>query len=123
MMWGAGQWLAHTNRPLPSFTGTCGGNASRMSPRQAKVPTVISLAPRYEDSMPPYARSTMPPEHYAPGTLCPLNLLPPEHSAPRGEGGGGQACIGRGGGTPLLQGQPIPSHCLPNRRCQLQWHL
>ena len=37
-----------------------------------------------------------------------------------------QGCIGRGGGTPPapLEGtQPMPSHCPPDAKCQLQWHL
>ena len=45
-----------------------------------------------------------------------------------------QGCIGRGGGTPCvthpapppppLEGaQPIPSRCLPDSKCRLQWHL
>ena len=45
------------------------------------------------------------------------------------EGGRGRGgCIGRGGGTPppprpLKGAQPMPSHCLPNGKCQLHWHL
>ena len=37
-----------------------------------------------------------------------------------------QGCIGRGRGAapPPLQGaQPTPSHCLPDGKCQAQWHL
>ena len=40
--------------------------------------------------------------------------------------GGGQGCIGRGGEVPIppLQGaQPMPSHCLPDGKCQLQWRF
>ena len=40
---------------------------------------------------------------------------PPPPSPPEG-------CIGRGGGT--FQGaQPMPSHCPPDAKCRLQWHL
>ena len=42
----------------------------------------------------------------------------------RGEGPLGQGCIlERGGGAPLQGAQPTPSHCLPNGKRQLQWHL
>ena len=37
-----------------------------------------------------------------------------------------QGCIGRGGGPPPppFQGtQPMPSHYLPNAKCQTQWHF
>ena len=48
-------------------------------------------------------------------------LVPRPHNTQR------QECIGRGGGTPPpppLQGaQPMPSHCLPDGKCQPQWHL
>ena len=45
--------------------------------------------------------------------------------SPRGKreggGGGGEGCIGRGGG---VQGaQPMPSHCPSDAKCQPQWHL
>ena len=44
------------------------------------------------------------------------------------EGGGGaikaRDALEGGRYCPLLQGaQPMPSHCLPNPKCQLQWHL
>ena len=36
-----------------------------------------------------------------------------------------QGCIATGGRspTPLEGAQPMPSHCLPDRNCQPQWHL
>ena len=36
-----------------------------------------------------------------------------------------QGCIGTGGSplAPLQGAQPMPSHCLPDGKCQLQWHL
>ena len=42
-----------------------------------------------------------------------------------GGGGGGREALegGGGGGVPPLQGaQPMPSHCLPDGKCHLQWH-
>ena len=37
--------------------------------------------------------------------------------------GGGGVLEGRRGYSPPLQGaQPMPSHCLPDGRCQRQWH-
>ena len=41
-----------------------------------------------------------------------------------GGGGGMDALEGGGRYHPPLQGaQPMPSHCLPNAKCQLQWLL
>ena len=42
-----------------------------------------------------------------------------------GGGGGRDALEGGGEGTPPpLQGaQPAPSHCPPDTKCQLQWHV
>ena len=46
--------------------------------------------------------------------------------------GGGEGCIGRGGGTPPLEAlsetpfegaQPMRTHCPPDATYQPQWHL
>ena len=49
------------------------------------------------------------------------------------EGGGGTPCVtfrlgvvslrGPGGTRPLHGAQPMPSHCPPDAKCRLQWHL
>ena len=48
---------------------------------------------------------------------------PSSPSAPFSEPGGG-AMHWKGGGTPPPKAaQTMPSHCLPDAKCQLQWHL
>ena len=34
-----------------------------------------------------------------------------------------QGCMASGGDTPPLHARLMPSHCLPNAKCQTQWHL
>ena len=50
---------------------------------------------------------------------CPGHCL----VANRREGGGGEGCIGRGGGTPLQGALRMPSHCHTGGKCQPQWLL
>ena len=44
-------------------------------------------------------------------------------TASLGGGGGAGMHWKRGGGVPLQGAQPTPSHCPPDGKCQLQWHL
>ena len=63
-------------------------------------------------------------------------LLPPHRTQGRGGGGVASGCVkntGGGGGRDALEGggyppplqgaQPMPGHCIPGAKCQLQWHL
>ena len=71
----------------------------------------------------------MDPTMYTPRMGC--ALLDPSDQMDRGGGGIPPPCVtfrlvGRGGEPrhPTLQGaQPMPSHCLPDAKCQPQWHL
>ena len=50
-------------------------------------------------------------------------VLKPCHPVPIRYRCAPQGCIGREGGTPLQGAQRTPSHCPPDAKCRLQWHL
>ena len=82
-----------------------------------------------QSSMSP--RAHVPSNRHSPSAHIPSKLHGPKTGAPfdnsssLGWGGRGRDAL-QGGGyppPPLEGAKPVPSHCLPDAKCQAQWHL
>ena len=109
-----------------AWGGGLGGGAGAHAPLSHDAPPVSGYARLVPPTSDPFPRtgpsvSVAPP----PRPVSPAHLLasatPTTHTCL--PSGGGHA-FGRGEVPSRLQGaQLMPSHCLPDAKCQLQWHL